>query len=102
MKILPSTSQEWFKSFLRPFIFHTPFTFILFQHCSSFSSRTHPAFGSLAEAVAVLYLVSVPVLLFGGLIQLCFKPRSAAVPALLVAVLDVVLLTTFAGYFVKA
>ena len=102
MKILPATTQEWFQAVLRPFIFHTPFTFILFHHCSSFSGRIHPVYSAMAVAIAIFYLVSVLVLLFGGLIQLCLKPRSAAIPALVVALLDVMLLTTFVGYFVVA
>lgn len=100
MRILPSNSQEWFTALLRPFEAYTILGVLIFQVL--LACRRQPGVREMAELALGLYVVSVPILLLGGLVQLGFKPRRAAKTAFLFAAADVCIIVFHLRYFVAS
>ena len=98
MRILPSNSQEWFTALLRPFEVYTFLGIFIFQVL--LACRRQPGIREMAELALGLYIISVPVLLLGGLVQLGFTPRRAAKVAFLFAAIDVCIIIFHIRYFV--
>ena len=98
MRVLPSNSQEWFTALLRPFEVYTVLGILIFQVL--LACRRQPGVREMAELALGLYVVSVPILLLGGLIQLGFTPRRAAKVAFFFAACDVCIILFHLSYFV--
>jgi hypothetical protein len=96
---IPSNSQEWFMAVLRPFKAYTFIGFLMYHLCWLCRG---PGVGEVLIAVVILYLLSVPILVAGGLVQLYFGQRKAAVPAILFAGCDVVLIAYISPALVSA
>ena len=56
----------------------------------------------MAGAIVLTYLVSALILIFGGTIQLFFKPRKAAIPAFIFAACDVLFIVYVVPDFITA
>ena len=98
MRALPSNSQEWFTSLLRPFKAYTFVGVVAFQLLLVMSGLG--GVRALAEAVLYLYLLSVPVLILVGLAQLAFTPRRAALATFMFAAADLLIILFHLRYFV--
>ncbi len=97
MRVLPSNCQEWFTAILRPFEVYTFLGIFIFQVLMA--CRRQPGVREMAELALGLYIVSVPILLFGGLAQLGFTPRRAAKVTLLFAAGDVIIILYLLQFF---
>ena len=100
MKLLPSTGQEWLSSILWPFKAYTFIGFVIYTCCHT--GRGHPLAGAIALAATLMMALCVPVLLCGSLMQLFFKPRSAAFSTFALAGADAFLFFVMVPYFVRA
>src|SRR5262249_26367642 len=96
MTILPKTRDEWIALPLFPFKAWILTALPFYSAFSSYTTAEHVRYGtgSLGEVVIGGYMLSVPVLLIGALIQSIVCRRGAATRTVLYAVASMILIFT--------
>jgi hypothetical protein len=97
MNILPKTRDEWIGLPLFPFKAWVAiaFLFYLFARALVFGQYARHGTGEFSQIVMLGYMVSVPVLLFGALIQSLICDHGAATRTALYAISGIIVLSVY-------